>query len=799
MDASNDLFLSYRWADASAVEPLLAALRARGVRVWQDAREVDDLASIQQAVSTGLAGARALLAWYSGRYNASRACQWELTAAYCAAQAEGDPRRRILVVNPEPGNAHVHLPELFDQLHLDAQHACDDPQVVDALADRIHAVLRDTVPVNPIGELRALTPPRWLPTMGTGSTRFVGRLREMWALHGKLLANQAAMLTGTGGKPGVTLVRGAGGIGKSLLAEEYALRFGAAYPGGVFWLRAYGHPDGGTVIEPAQRAAMRNAQMLDLAAGLGIDTRGLEPPQVRTAMAAHFDHHGQPFLWVIDDLPSDLGSEGLGDWLAPHALGRTLFTSRTRRFTHVPTLDLPQLDPDEARGLLTRQSSLTADEAALADKICAALGFHALAVDVTAALVERRSLAGTLTALERANQDVLDLAAQFEEALPNGHQRHIAATFLASIGQLDEHARNLLRLAAVLAAAPIPRRLLVRCVGAAASLDDDDAQDDTDLAIDRLLSASLADDAGGGAINVHTLVSRTMRFADGSPAALATWRDHAVGALTEEMAQAGDIRRHAHLELWVEHARELSGSNDDLATVGLLGWVARYDLERAAYALARRGFEQQRDVFKHVLGEKHPNTLTSMNNLAMTLLEQGDLPRARRLQEAELELSKRVLGEAHRDTLTSMNNLAGTLWKQGDLPGARQLEEAVLEARKRVLGEAHPDTLTSMNNLAGTLGNQGDLPGARQLLEAVLELSKRVLGEAHPDTLTSMNNLAMTLWQLGESDTARQLQHSCVTGRTHVLGATHPHTRQAAEALMKMGGAAGSDDRDAPI
>ena len=34
---------------------------------------------------------------------------------------------------------------------------------------------------------------------------------------------------------------GMGGVGKSLLAEEYALRFGAAYPGGIFWLRALGN------------------------------------------------------------------------------------------------------------------------------------------------------------------------------------------------------------------------------------------------------------------------------------------------------------------------------------------------------------------------------------------------------------------------------------------------------------------------------------------------------------------------------------------------------------------------------
>ena len=776
MAASDDLFLSYRWADKPSVEPLLDALRTRGVRVWQDAREVEDLASIQRSVSTGLSGARALLAWYSVRYNDSRACQWELTAAYCAAQAEGDPRRRILVVNPESGNAHVHLPDLFDQLHFSAQGVPDEAATVAALADRIKAALHDTVPDTPLGAIGALTPPRWLPSIGTGSIRFVGRLSQMWRLHGQLQAGQAAMLTGIGGKPGMALVRGAGGIGKSLMAEEYALRFGAAYPGGVFWLRAYGHPDGGPSIAPAQRVNLRDAQMLDLAVGLGIDTHGLEAAQVRAAMAGHFAREGLAFLWIIDDLPSELGNETLGDWLAPHTLGRTLFTSRTRRFSHVPTIDLPQLDPGEARDLLTRRRVLTPEEAEVADAICAALGHHALAVDVTATLVERRGLEGTLKALEREDQDVLDLAAQFEEALPNGHQRHISAMFLESIGQLDEAARDLLRLAAVLAAAPIPKPLLVRGVAEGTGIDEGYAQDRTDLAVDRLLSSGLADDAGNGAITVHTLVSRTTRFSDRSLDALVPWRECAARVLTEEMRQAADIRLHTHLEPWVEHARELTGTADDLASVNLLGWVARYDFERAAYALARSGFEREREFHERVLGEEHRDTLTSMNNLASTLQEQGDLPGARRLQESVLDIRKRVLGDEHPDTMTSMSNLATTLQDQGELHGARRLQESVLEIRKRELGEEHPSTLTSMSNLASTLQRQGDLLGARRLHEPVLEIRKRVLGREHPETLMSINNLAITLQSQGDLPGARQLLEDLLKVRKRVMGEEHPDT-----------------------
>lgn len=113
--------------------------------------------------------------------------------------------------------------------------------------------------------------------------------------------------------------------------------------------------------------------------------------------------------------------------------------------------------------------------------------------------------------------------------------------------------------------------------------------------------------------------------------------------------------------------------------------------------------------------EEHPGTLTSMNNLAITLHAQGDLAGAQALEEKALEVCRRVLGEEHPDTLASMNNLASTLRAQGDLAGAWALQEQELEASRRVLGEEHPDTLASMNNLASTLWSQGDLAGARAL------------------------------------------------------------------------------------
>ena len=52
-----------------------------------------------------------------------------------------------------------------------------------------------------------------------------------------------------------------------------------------------------------------------------------------------------------------------------------------------------------------------------------------------------------------------------------------------------------------------------------------------------------------------------------------------------------------------------------------------------------------------------------------------------------METRKRVLGEEHPNTLTSMGNLASTYRQQGRSKEAEELEVRVMETRKRVLGE----------------------------------------------------------------------------------------------------------------
>ncbi|KAH8655573.1 hypothetical protein BX600DRAFT_384999, partial [Xylariales sp. PMI_506] len=67
-----------------------------------------------------------------------------------------------------------------------------------------------------------------------------------------------------------------------------------------------------------------------------------------------------------------------------------------------------------------------------------------------------------------------------------------------------------------------------------------------------------------------------------------------------------------------------------------------------------------------------------------------------------METRKTKLGADHPDTLTSIANLASTYWNQGRWQEAEKLDVQVMETRKTKLGDNHPDTLTSMANLAFT-------------------------------------------------------------------------------------------------
>ena len=94
--------------------------------------------------------------------------------------------------------------------------------------------------------------------------------------------------------------------------------------------------------------------------------------------------------------------------------------------------------------------------------------------------------------------------------------------------------------------------------------------------------------------------------------------------------------------------------------------------------------------------------------LGQFLSENGQYSAAEPLLKRALAARERVLGPEHPDTLTSVSNLAVLLKNKGDTAGAEPLYRRALAARERVLGSEHPDTLETLNNLAALLKGKGD-------------------------------------------------------------------------------------------
>jgi hypothetical protein len=206
-----------------------------------------------------------------------------------------------------------------------------------------------------------------------------------------------------------------------------------------------------------------------------------------------------------------------------------------------------------------------------------------------------------------------------------------------------------------------------------------------------------------------------------------------------------------------------------------------------------------RAAFEEGLGPDHPDTLTSMNNLALGYEAAGKLDLALPLYEETLKRTGANLGPDHPDTLSSMNNLASGYLAASKLDLALPLFEETLKLRRAKLGPDHPNTVQSMNNLAVAYQGAGKLDLALPLLQETLKLMRAKHGPDHPHTLTSMNNLALGYKAAGKLDLALPLFEETLKLRKAKLGADHPHTLNSMNSLAYGYHAAGKLDLALPL
>jgi hypothetical protein len=195
--------------------------------------------------------------------------------------------------------------------------------------------------------------------------------------------------------------------------------------------------------------------------------------------------------------------------------------------------------------------------------------------------------------------------------------------------------------------------------------------------------AFLTERDNGNSYDIHRLVqiaARTWLKANGE------WQEWATKAL-RRLAEAFPYPKHENRQTWIgyiTHAQHILQFRKDITdneeaeqdlrdllfTIGTsFDILGKYN---EAEALHREALGLREKVF----GRDHPNTLTSMNNLAEVLRPQGKHDEAEALHREALHrealgLCEKVLGRDHPDTLMSMNNLAATLQCRGKYDAAK--------------------------------------------------------------------------------------------------------------------------------
>jgi tetratricopeptide (TPR) repeat protein len=786
-----DLFISFHRGCAEPIKRLSAALEKLGIAFCA----IDGTSPDNAELPAALPESKALLAWGSEEYFRSRGCQNHLAAAFIAREAApAGHAERVLIVNAVAGVKHIYPVHLRDLQFASAPGLPDAPDFTE-LAEwlREHcAALPDT-----LGELGARVRSGWLEafdSVSAAAPRFEGRERELWDIHAAVCPRPPAATPGDTGP--VVVVSGAAGQGKSLLAREYAFRFGSAYPGGILRLAAGTAQPTVSFAELAENPPLKK-QLAALLRKLApdADPEGLTVPALRERLGELLASAGKPFLWIVDDLPDGLNGPAFRQWLAPDSagpLGHSLVTTRSRRYDgRAEAIHLPPLDEYSALGLLLRDSPpLSESDREAVDWLLEDLGREARAMAMAGALadLERRNRRGPYAALwkqiEGHGREAADLAVRFPEEFPQGHEATVAALLLSAIEALEEPGRNLLRLAGELADATLPAELVAECFFASGLNADEQrvrsfaifitepavepvtvvsARAHAEAGMAALERLCLAERSDGG-VRVHPVAARVMARSSADPMKRAALHGAALQVLygiAERCVAEGDwqalvpLAAHAHVLVGDLRNRPIDPAEDPAEVkrrVRLFLCLADLDVALGARQQAMQAYRGAAAFLVRAMnadphnGSRQRDFARAQERIGDLLAAQDDLPgaldRFRKSLGIRAYLAKQDPDgpERQRDLLRHHHKIGAIQSQRGDVEGALQSYRAAHRILDKLSGDDPTDAElrfelgASYERLAGLYVRLGDAGSALGSLHPALSIYEG-LAQAHPEQL----------------------------------------------------------------
>ena len=586
--------------------------------------------------------------------------------------------------------------------------------------------------------------------------RFSGREELIGRIRGRL--------TTEGATPGVVVLRGPSGIGKTQIAAEYAHRFASEYDV-VWWV-------------PADTVGTLRLRLAELAPAMGLLTGSGYGERLRAVRDSLFRGEPYPRWLLVLDSAEDVAAISE---LLPGGPGHVLLTSRNRRWeSHGGTvLDVPVYAREESVAFVRRRARrLGTDDA---DRLADAVRDLPLLLDQTTGWLQDAGTSveqyvGLLGGTSESEEDVFQ--ARWSIVFGTLRERHPAAVELLQLLAMFAPDAIPLQLVCNAPEGVLPERL-------AALVADPSALHES---IDKLVQYAVVQSEGHGpdvarSLRMHRLLHRAVR---GSLAA--EEREvlcHAAhGILTAaDPGQPGIPHWSRYAEL-VPHLEPTSAlETADVAAQQLVLGCLRYLYVSGEYWSGLRLAENATRSWRLLLGEAHPRFRELVHHRANLLWSSGEYGQAELLQRAVVEDIEARQDSDDPDLLRAMSGLGASLRGLGRYEDALQSSRTVLDGYRRLFGERDGKTFDAMNNLEATLRLLGRYGEALELNDWILDVRREVLGLRHPRTLYSEIMRAWDLRLLGRLADAVDLQERNVHAHREVLGVDQPQTLRAEQSM----------------
>ena len=229
---------------------------------------------------------------------------------------------------------------------------------------------------------------------------------------------------------------------------------------------------------------------------------------------------------------------------------------------------------------------------------------------------------------------------------------------------------------------------------------------------------------------------------------------NALGFLFGQLGEPGLAQRH-HIREWEIAEAENGEFSLESAQMmhSVVGSLARQGRDDEAIELTKRQLRVIDDLGTPEAEFLRPRAI---GNLGALLVRTGRNEEAAPILEDTLKLKRELYGDRHPTTLSTLNNLCSVLASIGNVQQSMVYGREAYEGRKEVLGEGDPRTFVSLLNLARAMADAELYEDAIMMLqEGVTEASGR-LGSNHPTTMDITNTYAKALLDSGDLERSEQ-------------------------------------------